>query len=196
VAEPARQLEARAELDEVTLRRAQRGDEGAFRDLVSRYHVMVFDLLWRMVEHARGGARAEELSQETFLRVWKGLPRFRPGGPAKLSTWILTIATRVALNDLRRKEAKVVALEAIAARPSAATPADAEIEQRRAAEAVRQAIAGLSPEHRAVLVLREYHELEYAEIASALELDPGTVKSRLSRARSALREKLDEVRHG
>lgn len=103
MAEEARALEASQELDEVTFQRAQRGDAGAFRSLVELYHLRVHALLWRMLEHSHGGARVEELTQETFLRVYRHLGHFNTSGQARLSTWILTIATRLALNERRSR---------------------------------------------------------------------------------------------
>ncbi|MBE7451655.1 MAG: sigma-70 family RNA polymerase sigma factor [Kofleriaceae bacterium] len=97
----ARATAAPRELDDLTLHRAQRGDHGAFRALVERYQGPVWELVWRMVAPAGLGARAEDLAQETFLRVYRALPGFDPTGPARLSTWIFTIATRLALNELR-----------------------------------------------------------------------------------------------
>lgn len=177
------------ELDELTLRRAQLGDQAAFRELVERYQRPVYDLLWRMVEQCGGEQRVEELTQETFLRVYRALARFDRHGPALLSTWILTIASRLALNDLRRRVPPMLPLER-ATDLAGSAPADAAAERARLAALVRAVLVGLSPDHRAVLILREYHDLSYAEIAAALELDPGTVKSRLSRAREALRRAL------
>jgi RNA polymerase sigma-70 factor (ECF subfamily) len=180
---------APAELDELTLRRAQLGDQAAFRALVERYHRAVYDLLWRMVERSRGEQRVEELTQETFVRVYRALARFDRNGPARLSTWILTIASRLALNELRRRVPATVPLER-AAELEGGSLADAAAERARLAALVREGLAGLGADHRAVLILREYHELSYEEIAAVLEVDEGTVKSRLNRARGALRQAL------
>src|SRR5215213_1464126 len=89
------------ELDEVTLARAQRGDRAAQAMLVERYQRPVFALLSRMVGRER--ALVEDLAQETFLRVLRSLAGFTVNGPARLSTWIVTIATRLALDHLRRR---------------------------------------------------------------------------------------------
>src|SRR5512132_1672523 len=90
-------------LDELTLRRAQRGDQRAWRDLIECYQQPVHALIWRLLA-GRARHRVEDLTQETFVRVLRALPKFDPGGPASLSTWILTIATRMTLNELRRPE--------------------------------------------------------------------------------------------
>ena len=165
------------ELDEVTLRRAQRGDEGACRALVERYQGPVFALISRMI--GRGPA-VEDLAQDTFLKAFKALTRFDPGGAARLSTWILTIAARLAIDFSRRaRPAEVARIE-----PSGQSP-----ELR---SALAQAISALPPDFRAAFLLREAHGFSTAEVAEALGVEEGTVKSRLSRAREALRASLGE----
>jgi RNA polymerase sigma-70 factor, ECF subfamily len=181
-----------AELDELTLVRAQRGDPRAHRDLVDRYSRPVFALLSRMLFHRGQQHALEDLAQETFLRVFKALPGFQRGGPARLSTWILTIATNLAIDHMRRKKLPTDALDDTH-QPEASAAADSEAERRRLAEVLRRAIDDLTPEYRAAFLLREYHDFEYTEIASTLQIDLGTVKSRLSRARAALRRSLEEV---
>lgn len=173
-----------APLDELTLRRAQRGDERAWRDLVARYQQPIHALIWRLLA-GRARHRVEDLVQETFVRVLRALPAFDLAGPASLSTWMLTIATRLALNDLRRPEHGSIEVE-----PFASERTDEPAERRRLGAAIAAGVAALPDAQRAVLVLREYHDLDYQEIADVLELDLGTVKSRLARARTALRDHL------
>jgi RNA polymerase sigma-70 factor (ECF subfamily) len=185
---------APGEIDELTLARAQRGEQAACRALIERYQAPVYALLYRMLQPGGLDAAVEDLAQETFLRVLTALPRFSLDGPARLSTWILTIAARLAISEARlparRARAHLAPVDAVA--PGA--PAPDEEASRRAVEAVvRRAIAGLSADHRAVLLLRAYHDLDYPEIAQALQIDIGTVKSRLSRARAALRAALSEI---
>jgi len=171
-------------LDELTLRRAQRGDERAWRDLIEHYQRPVHALVWRLLA-GRARHRTEDLVQETFVRVLRALPKFDPTGAATLSTWILTIATRLVLNELRRPE-----LASLEREPLGEERADHASERARLGAAIASGVARLPEGQRAVLVLREYHDLDYAEIADVLELDVGTVKSRLSRAREALRDHL------
>jgi RNA polymerase sigma-70 factor, ECF subfamily len=172
------------DVDDVTLARAQRGDPAAFREVVGCYQQVVFAYLWRMLGRGDRGL-VEDLTQETLVRVHRGLPRFSPAGPARLVTWILTIATRVALNELRRQ---VPRTEPIGKRArEVADRGDAAL-----GLIVRDVLDRMTPDHRAVLVLREYHQLEYHEIAGVLAIDVGTVRSRLSRARAALRAALLE----
>ena len=172
-------------VDELTLRRAQRGDERAWRDLIARFQPPVHALIWRLLA-GRAKHRVEDLTQETFVRVLRALPKFDPSGPASLSTWILTIATRLTLNELRRPEPATLDSDMMMSRERA----DESAERRRLGNAIAAGVAALPDAQRAVLVLREYHDLDYQEIADVLELDVGTVKSRLSRARVALREHL------
>lgn len=184
------------ELDDVTLRRAQRGDGAACRLLVERYQGAVFALLGRVLG-SRHRPFVEDLAQDTFLAVFRRLAEFSPAGPAKLSTWILTIASRRAIDLLRRKEpAGAIALGVAIAPDDIAERGADDRERRRLAAAIEAALAELAPPYRAAFVLYELHGLDYAEIASALEIDAGTVKSRMARARAALRAALAEVRHG
>jgi RNA polymerase sigma-70 factor (ECF subfamily) len=185
---------APAELDEMTIARAQRGDARARRDLVERYQRPVFALLSRMLHHKDLPPGVEDLAQETFLKVFRALPGFNRDGPAKLSTWILTIASNLAIDAIRKRRVPTQPLDG-EHDPAGPGRSDAEAERKHLAEVLRRAIDDLSPEHRAAFLLREYHEFEYAEIASALAIDLGTVKSRLSRARAALRRSLEEVYH-
>jgi RNA polymerase sigma-70 factor (ECF subfamily) len=189
--QPAGTRDDLVELDEITLRRAQHGDRGACRALVERYQGAVFALVGRLLGRA-GRAQVEDVAQDTFLAVWKGLPGFTPSGPARLSTWILTIAMRRAIDELRRPR--------LLPGPGAddvAGPHRGDDAARRSevAAAVERAIGALAPEQRATFLLREYHGLDYAELARALDVDVGTIKSRLSRARAALRAALAEIHH-
>lgn len=177
----ATQGPAADELSDLEVLRAAGGDRNAWRGLIDCYQHRVFALVSRMLA-GRDRHAIEDLAQDTFLAVFRQLPSYRPAGPARLSTWILTIAARRAIDELRRRRPA----------PIEAPPAGSEDHARRRElqRAIEGALAELSPEHRAAFLLREYHGLEYAEIASALEIDLGTVKSRLSRARAALRDRL------
>jgi RNA polymerase sigma-70 factor, ECF subfamily len=186
----AAQSIAANELDERTLARAVRGDDDATRELVELYQERVFALTSRMLT-GRGRATVEDVAQDTFLAVFRQLPGFDVRGPARLSTWILTIAARRAIDELRRRRpALVPELDRTALGEARA---DDRARRRELVAAIEAALQELSPELRAAFLLREYHGLDYAEIARALAIDLGTVKSRLSRARAALRERLAEV---
>ncbi len=179
--------QAPTELDDAALRRAMRGDDAASRELVELYQTRVFALVSRMLS-GRGRATIEDIAQDTFLVVFRKLSDFDPRGTAKLSVWILTIAARRAIDELRKQ--RPVLLADVPERGAS----DDRMHRRDIALAIEAALRDLSPELRAAFLLREYHGLEYAEIAKALSIDLGTVKSRLSRARAGLRERLAEVK--
>jgi RNA polymerase sigma-70 factor, ECF subfamily len=186
------------ELDDLTLAHARRGEEQACRALFRRYQGPVFALLWRMLGHRASLPLVEDLTQETFLRVFRGLAGFSTEGPARLSTWILTIAARLARNELRRqRSAPAISPDAEAtARVESADRADEYAERRALGALIARELDRLDPQYRAIFLLREYHDLSYEEISRALDIEMGTVKSRLSRAREALRQALEGHRHG
>jgi RNA polymerase sigma-70 factor (ECF subfamily) len=135
----------------------------------------------------------EDLAQETFLRAFRGLAKFDPRGAARFSTWLLTIATRLAINELNRRRLHVVSLPGAEPSLPVVEGADRTLGRKVVAAAIVEAVGQLPAEHRAAFILREYEGLEYAEIAEILEIELGTVKSRLHRARSMLRRALAEV---
>lgn len=180
------------ELDDLTVARARRGEPAACRALVLRYQRPVFSLLSRLLAR-RDPTLVEDLAQETFLRAFRSLPGWDPQGSARLSTWVLTIGARLALDELRRRRPEATGLEAAESSLAAPGATDEQAHRRDLAAAIERAMAELAPDFRAAFVLREYHDLDYAEIARALDVDVGTVKSRLSRARAALRTALAEV---
>jgi RNA polymerase sigma-70 factor (ECF subfamily) len=178
----------RARDDSHLVARLRRGDPRAFEDLVIAYQHRVFGVALRMLGSR---AEAEELAQEVFIRVHGAVHEFR--GEAKLSTWLYTIASRLCLNRLASSERRVArageeTLTRLASRhPS---PADA-LERSELETALHRAIAELPDERRIVVILRDLEGLSYEEIAAALDLELGTVRSRLHRARMDLKEKLE-----
>lgn len=175
--------------EELLVQRARDGDQGAFGELVTLYEKKVYALTLRMCKNPEDAAEA---AQEAFLAAWQGLKFFR--GEASFSTWLYRLASNACV-DLLRKEQRHRA----AAGPSlddeggyldVADPAPSPhtIAERKELRAqIEEGLQSLSPEHREVLVLREMHQLSYDEIAQALSLDSGTVKSRISRGRKQLR---------
>ncbi|MGZ3405777.1 MAG: RNA polymerase sigma factor [Polyangia bacterium] len=170
-----------AELDGETLARAQAGDRDAFRALYERYADVVYAFVRRMLGD---DAAAEDALQDTFLRVARSLSSFDRGGAAALSTWILTIARRAALTP--RRPPPMAPL-----REPEVTPIPVELAAVR--RRLEEALGALSPEQRAVFVLRELSQLSYDEIAEAVGVDVGTVRSRLHRARAALQSQLADL---
>jgi RNA polymerase sigma-70 factor (ECF subfamily) len=179
------------EFDLDTLRAAQRGDRAAQGALVVRYQRRVFHLLSRLLGSSGrgGGPEVADLAQETFLRALRALPGFQPQGPARLSTWLLTIATRLALDELRKRPPPPAPPGALL---HLAHPQPDEAHRSLLLQAVSRAAQGLSADHRAAFLLREAHGLSYEEIGAALGLDTGTVKSRIARAKEALRAALED----
>jgi RNA polymerase sigma-70 factor (ECF subfamily) len=178
-----------AEPDLALVQRARRGDHDAFRAIVVAYQHKVHDLLARMLAGIVSLAEVEELAQETFVRIYRALPRFEPEGPGRLTRWVLTVTTHLGVDVLRRRRLMTEPLEDAAAPDLAAGDAAT---RSYLAGAVARAVAALPAPHRAAFVLREYHGFEMEEIAEVLEIELGTVKSRLSRARAALRAALEE----
>lgn len=170
---------------------ARNGDEAAFGELVQKYQKRVYALTVRMCPTPE---LAEEAAQEAFLSAWQGLPFFR--GDAAFSTWLYRLASNACV-DLLRKERRhqgtsldddTVGAEIPDTKP---TPEEA-AETKELRAQIEAGLRQLSPEHRAVLILREIQQLNYEEIADALSLDLGTVKSRISRGRRQLRDFLKE----
>ena len=174
--------------EQILVMRAQRGEQDAFRVLVERYQKLVYTLALRMLNVP---ADAEDAAQEAFLSAWKALPRFRMD--AKFSTWLYRLTVNAATDVLRRRRKEPDSLDdaerPVQAADSTDTPEEAAQRAERRAM-VRRAIAALSENHRQILLLREVTGLSYEEIGAALELSPGTVRSRLARTRKELREEL------
>lgn len=165
--------------------RAARGDADAFRRLVETYQTPAYRLAARMC----GPDGADDVTQEAFLAAWRGLPEFR--GDCRFSTWLYRLVNNAAIDYLRREKrhrdtGDVDDLELPDGGPSPQELA----EQSDTRAAVRRGLDRLSPEHRQVLLLRYMQELDYGEIAAALDVSEGTVKSRINRAKSKLRELL------
>jgi RNA polymerase sigma-70 factor (ECF subfamily) len=181
------------DLDEITLTRARRGDARAFAALVTRYQRPVHAVLSRILTGVASAAEVDELAQEVFLRVYRALPGFESRGPGRLTKWVLTIAGRLAIDELRRPRATVTPIDESLVSDAPAT--DAATARRQLGAALVRALEALTPEQRATFVLREFHDFDYDELARALDVDLGTIKSRLSRARTALRALLTEHDH-
>lgn len=167
------------------LRRAQQGDSEAFRLLVEAYQTQVYRLALRMC----GEAAADDVTQEAFLAAWRALPEFR--GTCRFSTWLYRLTTNAAIDCLRREKRHRDAddLDSVELPDGGDTPQEA-AERTETQTAVRSALSALSDEHRQVLLLRYMQEMDYGEIAVALDISEGTVKSRINRAKARLKELL------
>ena len=171
------------------VQRAQKGDQEAFGKLVSLYEKKIYALTLRMCKNPDDAAEA---AQEAFLAAWQGLKFFR--GESSFSTWLYRLASNACVDLLRREQRHKAAagpslndgevyIDIADDAPSPQTM----VERSELREQIEQGLRSLTPEHRQVLILREMHQLSYDEIAAVLELDTGTVKSRISRARKQLR---------
>jgi RNA polymerase sigma-70 factor, ECF subfamily len=162
----------------------------AFRAFVVRYERMVFALLSRML--GRGGD-VEDLAQEAFVRAYRAFPSFELDGSAKASTWLLTIATRLALDVKKKRRLAEAPLEAARDAAADSTP-ELRATRRELGEAIAEAASALPDDQRAALLLAEVHGLTTSEIARALEVPENTAKTRLFRAREKMRAALESWR--
>jgi len=173
------------------VRAAQGGDAASFTAIVRHYQRPVYRIAYGLT---RNTADADDLAQETFVRAYQALGRFRVGEP--LYPWLARIATNLAFSLFRRRKRRPeTALEPLveAGRQWASNddPIE-EVARSQRGERVQKAFARLSEEHPALLALRVVQDLSYEEIATTLRIPPGTVMSRLSRARAELKKHLQE----
>ena len=170
------------------LDRLRAGEARAFEELVVTYQHRVFGVALRMLGDA---AEAEDVAQEAFLRAHRALAEFR--GAAKLSTWLYAIASRLCLNRLASGERRMVRAgdERLLRLPDREPGPEAALEQSELEGALQRALAELAEDRRIVVILRDLEGLSYEEIAAALDLELGTVRSRLHRARMDLKDKLE-----
>jgi RNA polymerase sigma-70 factor (ECF subfamily) len=169
--------------------RARRGDAAAYGELVERYQTSVFNVCYRMMGNRQ---EAEDMSQESFLRGFDRLATFDPGRP--FGPWIRRVATNYCLNRLAIRRPVTLPLEdeheISRGTPRRQVEQAAETADRN--QEIRQGLMRLSPQYRAVIELRHFQELSYNEIAQVLGISLPQVKSHLFRARSQLREILQE----
>ncbi len=180
---------------DITAAGAQDGRRPDFADVFREYQRPIYNYLLRMTQNP---AEADDLTQETFIRVHRGLPTFR--GEASLSTWIYRIATNVSLDHFRRRATReasaLISLEEVELNrgwiaDESASPPEQLAAQSEMSACVQRFVHRLSPNYRAALVLHDLQGLKDREIADVLGVSLGTVKIRLHRARKKLREALD-----
>lgn len=177
-------LATQTQIEESTLiEMAKDGDRQAFGQLVSSHRQGVVNVVYRMCGDPQ---LAEDMAQEAFLRAWQKLPGYRPKAPFRY--WVYRIATNAALDVLRRQWHTLDVDEVqVASNDPGLEEGSASAARARV---VQQAVLALPAASRSVLVLREYEDLSYQEIAETLDIPIGTVMSRLSYARGKLRELL------
>jgi len=179
--------------------RCQRGDMDAFNELVTRYRGKVYAMIYNMVHNEQD---AWDLAQDGFLKAWKSIGRFR--GQSAFYTWLYRIMMNVTIDSLRRKQVagETEFDDSIGLRNidpnSTTTPKTGVLPHEKVAgdeirARIDAAIGRLTPDHRAVILMREIDGLEYQEIADALECSIGTVMSRLFYARKKMQSMLRDV---
>jgi RNA polymerase sigma-70 factor, ECF subfamily len=192
---------AQADVSELDLvRRCQAGDTEAFDELVTRYRTRVFGMIYNMIHSEQD---AWDLAQDSFVKAWKSIKRFR--GQSSFYTWIYRIVMNVTIDWARKKQIKAGgaefddAIQSTEIDPASKTvpksdPLPYETMERGEVRArIDRAIAQLSPEHRAVILMKEIDEMQYHEIAETLGCSIGTVMSRLFYARKKLQNLLRDV---
>ena len=161
--------------------RCRRGDVGAFEELVDRYKNLVFAMIMRTIPDR---SQAEDLAQDVFLRIHRGLPYFR--GEARLSTWIYRIVVNVCVQDRGRGTA-ALSLDDVSARVSTPAAADRHARDLELRDRLEKAIAQLPAQYRLLIAAHYLRGVQYEEIADAMGLPLGTVKTQLHRAKRQLR---------
>lgn len=189
-----------AETEDVELvKRCQNGDTKAYNELVTRYRGKVYAMIYNMVRNEQD---AWDLAQDGFLKAWKSIGHFR--GQSAFYTWLYRIMTNVTIDWLRKKQIQAgtefddaVELHNIdpgsTTTPKSEPLPDVRMEQAEIRKRIDAALQKLSPEHRAVVVMKEIDGLQYNEIAEALDCSLGTVMSRLFYARKKLQTLLKDV---
>lgn len=178
------------EQEAAVVRRVLEGDVNAYEELVLAYEKNVYNLALRMVGNAQD---AEDMAQEAFLKAYNSLSGFR--GDSKFSVWLYRIVNNVCLDHLRRqnrRQASSLSVEDDEGEesqldiPDESQSPEALLERSLTKDAVRRGLQALPAEQRQILLLREIQGMSYEEIGQCLDLEPGTVKSRIFRARKRL----------
>ena len=171
--------------------KAADGDESAFEQLVRKYERLVTTCAYSVVGNQDD---VMDVSQEVFLKVYRSIGTFK--GDSEFSTWLYRIAKNTALDFVRKRKQTTVSIDTsgeegdgfdIADENESSSPEKNALKKERA-KILHEAIAKLSEEHREVIILRDLNDYSYDAIAESLGIEPGTVKSRLSRARESLRK--------
>ena len=177
--------------DNEIISRVLKGEQNAYAELVSRYQAYVFTLVLRMIKSRED---AEEVAQDVFIKAYRSLADFR--GDSKFSTWLYTIANTTSITFLRKKKLEVHSLDnervfEIADSKDSAFRANL-VEQKSRVNMVNEAIAMLSPDDAEIITLFYKAEQNLEEISRILRLETNTVKVRLHRARTRLKEKMEK----
>jgi RNA polymerase sigma-70 factor (ECF subfamily) len=176
-------------VERALIEKAQAGDANAFADLVTMHGSLVYNLALRTLSDAQ---EAEDVAQETFVRAWKALPRFRT--EARLSTWLYRIATNLCYNRLPRLKVELAALDPdmVIDLADEGQRVEETLISAEMIEQVNAAVNQLPESYRLLISLRHRQGLSYAEIADVADLPLGSVKTGIYRARQQLRQMLAE----
>lgn len=178
--------------DSQLIREIKDGNTELYAQLIDRYERRIIAFIFNMLKSARLEMMAEDLCQETFYKAFRSLETFREV-EASFSTWLYTIARNTVLSELRKQKATNVSLEQSGYVPHAAeesTPEQSILRNERV-QLVREAINTLPEKQRSALILREYDQLDYQEIANVLGQTVSSVKSLLFRARANVKSQLE-----
>ena len=179
-----------------TVREAGRGDQDACRAIVETMHRPVIATIYRFLGN-RFAEEIEDIAQEIFLKVFRAIDRF-DGTRAKFTTWVYTFVRNHCFDVLKKRRLATTSLHAVRDdEPDRAMPDERELQPTAGAEnselgrRIGEALQTLGEDQRMVFILREYEGLDYREIAGVTGVNEGTVKSRLFRAKAALRQQLE-----
>lgn len=173
--------------EKTVIEKAKRGDERAFETLATQYERLVYAVALKLLGNEHD---AQDAAQEAFIKLYRNLPSFR--GESKFSVWLYRLTNNVCIDMLRKKGVPTVSLSADGDGGGALDIPDGrfspenELEKKQLRQAVERALSSLPEPYRQALVLRETAGRSYEEIAQILEIDLGTVKSRIFRARRRL----------
>ena len=177
-----------------TLELARAGDLDAYREFVRAYERPIHHTVFRLVG-TRFAAEVEDIAQDVFVKLFRALPQFDPARGTKLSSWVFTFVKNYCFDVLKRRRLPVVSLDAGEDGATMTVPARGrgpreELSAREIQDAIGRAVELLPREQKLAFVLREYEGLAYAEIAEVSGCSEGTIKSRIHRAKEALRFRL------
>lgn len=186
------------DISDAAVESARQGDPEAFRAVVMAFQRPIFQTVFRLVG-GRFPAEVEDITQDIFLKIYRALPRFDAARGVKFSTWVYTFVKNHCFDVLKKRRIQTVHLDGVRSDDDdagrhelegrgLAPPQDAE--QSEVGRRIQEAVGKLPEDQRIVFILREYQGLDYREIGQIAGCNEGTVKSRLYRAKEALRNSL------
>ena len=181
-----------------TIQAAREGDQGACRNIIEHLHRPVLATIYRFLG-GRFRSEVEDIAQEIFLKVFRALDRFDPDRGVKFTTWVYTFVRNHCFDVLKKRRLPTTSLTAsrgedetqIDVQDEAMLRPSADVENTELGVKIEEALAGIGEDQRMVFILREYEGLDYASIAEVMDVSEGTIKSRLHRAKMALRDRLE-----